>query len=141
MSRSHVVTLGCTALAIVALAAMTPAKHSAGPGCDGSPSAATFLARSRAEFGKLDSAGSARLGWKSPPKNMSLVTRAATCDAISTAHNAYVTRVKSANLKVTRASIAVEADGTYLLDVAPSTPGSEHVTFVYDTAYRFRVVY
>jgi hypothetical protein len=124
------------ALAIV----MRPTPAHPAQGCDAtSPDAKGFLATASETFTRLDGAKLQRLGWKSPPASVALVTQTAVCDAVVSAHNKWADG-KYASYRVTRTPIA-KAGTAYLLDLPAGHGPAERLIFIYDSAYRFTTVY
>lgn len=132
--------LGVAAVAVATLAAADAVPRPGSAGCDtDSPRAATFLAIANATFPRLDSVRIARLGWRKPPKAVTLVKQRAKCDSIVAAHNAFV-EAKHAAYRLSDAVIA-QAGSSYLVEVPPGNGIAERMIFVYDSTLKFTVVY
>jgi len=140
MTGIRIIQFGVLAATAVAIAAARlPKSASAARACDASsPHAKAFLAAANTTFPRLDSLRRLRLGWRTAPKSVTLVSSPATCDAVVAAHNRFVNG-RYAAYRVTTPVIA-KADGSYLVDVPPGGP-SEELIFIYDSAYQFRAIY
>ena len=132
--------LGVTATAVAAIAAAAAPPRPGPAGCDtDSPRAAKFLATANATFPHLDSLEIVRLGWRKPPKAVTLIKKRAKCDSIVAAHNAFVNG-KHAAYRLRDAVIA-QAGSSYLVEVPPGNGAAERMIFVYDSTLKFTVVY
>ena len=130
--------------AFVIVTALLAARSAPGgqhpPGCEvNSPRAAAFIATANATFPRLDSLHVERLGWRKPPKVVTLVTRPEKCDSIVAAHNRFVNG-KHPAYRLTTAVIA-QAGSSYLVEVPPGPGTAERMIFVYDSSLTFRTIY
>ena len=139
MSEFRLVHFGIASLAAVAMASPVSGR-SYRAACDAdSPRAKSFIASANSTFPRLDSLQRARLGWRSAPKSVMLVTQSATCDSIVAAHNRFVAGQHAA-YRVSRAVIA-KAGSAFLLELPPAQVPAERMIFIYDSTLKFTAIY
>jgi hypothetical protein len=139
MSEFRLVHFGIASLAAVAMASPV-AGRSYRAACDAdSPGARSFIASANSTFPHLDSLRRARLGWRTAPHSVILVTREATCDSVLAAHNRFVAG-QNAAYRVSRAVIA-KAGSAFLLELPPAQVPAERMIFIYDSTLKFTAIY
>lgn len=141
MFRIRQVRFGLLALAAFgAIAAKSAPARRLSAGCaPSSPHATAFLGTANSTFTHLDGPKLAKLGWRTAPTSVTLETRAATCESVVAAHNAFA-GATDPGYRVTSPVIA-RAAGSYLVEVPPTATRVETIIFVYDSALKFTTIY
>lgn len=137
MTRVRLIQFGVVTVAAIAISAAKPGPTPAVRDCDAnSPHAKAFIALANSVIPHMDDEWSKdRLGVSKPPKSVTLVTQAVTCNAVLAAHNKSVGG-KYAAYRVSTAAIA-QAGTSYLVYIPAGAP-SEEMVFIYDSTLRFR---